>query len=218
MRVSRILLVGLLTTTGCHWCHHKPPSAVTLEARPLQVLEVEDATETALLVQELGLAPVATAGRRVYFRAQGDLLQRLAALDYQVIDTDANDVLTRTMWVLGPRKEAPLHEVGLRILRREKDGWIVSGTLRRLSLLEKLGYRLEELRGREPHPRPILVVLKDRRDVSKVLAVGIDVYAMGPLGDRGFVVNGGAFDDAIDALRAQNFAVHIQVDPAEVTP
>ncbi|MDX1999998.1 MAG: hypothetical protein SF066_19955 [Thermoanaerobaculia bacterium] len=218
MRVSRILLVGLLTTTGCHWCHHKPPSAVTLEARPLQVLEVEDATETALLVQELGLVPLATAGRRVFFRAEGDLLQRLTALDYQVVDTDANDVLTRTMWVSGPSQEAPLHEVGLRILRREKDGWIVSGTLRRLSLLEKLGYRLEELNGREPHPRPILVVLEDRRDLSKVLAVGIDVYAMGPLGDRGFVVNGGAFEDAIDALRAQNFAVKIQVDPAEVTP
>lgn len=218
MRFSLLLLAGLLTTTGCSWCHHSRPPAVTLETRPLQVIEVEDATETALLAQELGLVPIATAGSRVYFRAEGDLRKRLSALDYEVVDTDANEVLTRVMWVAGPRKEEPLRELGLRILRREKRGWFVSGTLRRLSLLEKLGYRLEELKGREPHPRPILVVVENRGDLPKVLAVGIDVYATASIGDRRLVVNGGAFDDAIDALRAQHFTVEIQADPAEVAP
>jgi hypothetical protein len=211
-----LLLVGL-TSSSCSWCDHPPRAGVLLETRPLQSIEVEDATETALLAQELGLVPLATVGRRVYFRAEGELLQRLAALQYEVVETDANEALTRMMWVTGPRDEAPLHQVGLRILRREERGWFVSGTLRRLSLLERLGYRVADPQGREPHPRPILVVV-ERRDLPKVLAVGIDVYAMGPVGDRLFAVNGGAFEDAIDALRAQQFKVEIHADPAEGTP
>lgn len=222
------LTLALATLTGC-CCHRRPPTgdpgAVPTETRPLDVIEVEDPIETALLEQELGLTPVTTVGRKVYFRGDEALLGKLAELGYAVGQEDANEVLQRVMRVRGLEDEAMLDELGLRLLLREERSWVVYGPLARLRTLARLGFTVEDLRrGEEPRPREIVVVLDDPERVGEVARAGVDVYIAGyqPAGQepttdqrRRFVVRGGAFDYAIDALREKGFTVEIEPTPEE---
>lgn len=225
-----VCTVALATSGCCSWCRHPTtpsggnPDAVPVETVPLDVVEVEDAIETALLVQELGLEPITTVGRKVYFRGDDALKTRLADLGYEIRREDANEVLQRVMKAEGPDDEAFMNELGLRILLREKGAWILQGPLARLRALARAGYRLSDLKEREPHPRSIRIFVSGPEQVAEVARAGVDVYSAGFEADspadqyrekRRYVVYGGAFDYAIDALQARGFTVEIEDDPTE---
>ena len=218
---------GLLAG-GCT-CYSKPPwNPPGGEKLPvLESIEVDDPLEAALLQQELGLKPFRVIGRTLYYEDTG-LTERLIGLGYRPARAVPEAVIERVVRVNRRKKadakdELALREAGAEIILRERSYWVIRASLERLRLLGRLGFQLEDLRGREPRPRQVLVQVATLDQVGAVARAGVDIYTVAPAASddyaqrpRGYLVYGGAFDSAVDALREQGFSVTIQPDPPGV--
>lgn len=224
------LAAALMAGGAC--CHYRYPGTGVPGGGPLPVLDsivIEDPLEAALLQQELGLKPYRVVGRTLYYEDTG-LTPRLISLGYQPRREAAAALVERLVRVDRRRKadvreEQALREAGALIVLRERTYWIVRASVERLQLLSRLGFRLEGIDGREPRPRQVLVQVASLEQVGAVARAGVDIYAVGPAPasrayeqkERGYVIAGGAFDNAIDSLREQGFMVSLQPDPPGVT-
>lgn len=227
MRVSvlplrpAILYAGLvlcLLLSACVKDHRggwKPPDPQSL--KPIYHIQVEDAVEAGLLEQEVGLKPAVVRGNTLYYD-DVKLNKQLTELGYRPVPTERADVEYRLIRVARDRDEKDVRDVGVTIVLREQDYWIVRGSLRQLNVLSRLGFRLDELGGREPRPRQVRVKVDTLDLVGDVARAGVDIYTVGREPERhGYVVYGGAFDYAIDRLRDEGFSVQIDPDPPGVT-
>lgn len=192
------------------------------ERAVVSAVEVEDAVEVALLEQEIGLVPVRLDERTLYYVPDAEVSRRLEELGYRPKEVEGAQIYRRVMRASGGGEDE-IREAGVIVLLREKDHRVVYGTIQQLRILARLGVRLEEVR-REPRPRQVRVLVVSSEQVRAVAEAGVDVYSAGPVGDereqtyreRGWVVYGGAFDDAIDRLRELDYDVEVLPDPPEV--
>jgi hypothetical protein len=177
-------------------------------------IEVEDGIEVGLIQQQLGLLPIFVRGPYFYY-TEKVINARLRELGYQPSPVDPLDVLTRVVKVPRRGPEEALREIGVTVVLREPDYWVVRGTLRQLSLLHRLDYEWADLGGWEPRPRQLRLAVSTPEEVREVGAGDIDIYSVAE-SEKGFIIRGAAFDDTIDALLARGFEVEILPDPPGV--
>ncbi len=178
-------------------------------------IEVEDAVEAALIEQELRIRPELVRGRLFYFFGDERTNRRLGELGYQPLPTDPEDIRVRVVRVAQKGTEAELRDIGVTVVLREKQYWVVRATPGQLRMLSRLGYRIEELGEREPRPRQIRLVVARESQVDEIGSLRVDIFGVRRLKD-GYEIGGGAFDDVIDELRARGFEVEILPDPPGV--
>lgn len=230
MKAVWMLAFGGLVVGCASWpcCKHQTgpgPMPPEPEHAVVSAVEVEDAIEVALLEQEIGLMPVRLEERTLYYVPDAAVSRRLEELGYQPKGVDGAQVYRRVMKATGGEDD-DVREAGVTVLLREEDHRVVYGTIQQLRVLARLGVRLEEVR-RDPRPRQVRVLVGSAEDVRAVAEAGVDVYSSAPARaeqeqkrrqryEQGYVVYGGAFDDAIDRLRERDFDVEVLPDPSEV--
>ncbi|MEP6742106.1 MAG: hypothetical protein ABJB61_06360, partial [bacterium] len=153
-------------------------SSVTAKAQPrpdayqkqgkLYRIEVEDADEAGLIVQELKVRPELLRGKSLYYFGNGLINRRLAAFGYTPQSASPDEVFTRIVRIRQSGEETTVRTLGARIILRERETWVVRGTLTQLRLLSSRGYKLEALGNREPQPRRIQLVLHRREEVPRI--------------------------------------------------
>ena len=85
---------------------------------------------------------------------------------------------------------------------------MVRGSLTQLKNLELAGYTLRNI-AHEPRPREVQIRVKTREQIQSVSQLPVDIYTVHE--DReGFLIDGGAFDAQIDALKREGYAVTIR--------
>ncbi len=112
------------------------------------------------------------------------------------------------------RDDAPLGKLGAAsLLLRERDSWVLRGTVKQLRELERAGYVMKEQANREPVPRRIQIVLAQPFDVNNQIGGRVEIVGIQRVrGRRAITVTGEAFDDAIKDLRARGLKVEILPD------
>jgi hypothetical protein len=178
------------------------------QRRQLYSIEVVDADEAALLEQQIKLKPELLRGRSFYYYGDEALNRRLRELGYQPVKEDADVVFTRVVRILRKGEEKALREMGALVLLREPKYWVVRVNHHQSRALKRLGYRVEEIRREEARPRLIRVTAPSREAVAQIVAPLVDIDHVEQSRD-GYVVQGGAFDNAIDELRAKGLKVEI---------
>lgn len=181
----------------------------------LYQIEIEDADEAALIEQELQLHPVLVRGHAFYYYANEKLNRQLVDIGFSPRRIQASEIVTQIVRVSRTRSESALREFGARVILRERDYWIVYVTESQLAALRRGGFRDEPLRPGEPYPRQVKLVVARPGDVREKIAPLIDIYSVEPSKDQ-LIVFGGAFDYAIDELRAKGFRVELLPDPPGV--
>jgi hypothetical protein len=207
--------VVILSIASCPPISGQTPDPGANQARPLYRIEVEDATEAALIEQELKVRPELIQGRSFYYYGDENINKQLRALDYQPALVDPDDVLTRLVRVERKGTEAALRDFGVTIVLREREYWVVRGTPRQLRVLSRSGYKVQELGKWEPRPRQIRLIVSNASQVAEVAGLRVDVYSAQKT-EQGYVIHGAAFDDVIDELQARGFKVEILPDPPGV--
>lgn len=189
------------------------PQPVALESGPpLVAVQVGDAQEAAILVQVLGEQPVTSGGHRLYFDAR--LAERLRGAGFDPVQADPEQVMRRVVRAYG-QSDAGLRAMGVRILLREGEYWVVDGTRQQLRGLQAGGeYRLTGIVDPEPRPRVVRVTVPAPADVQRVYAAGVDVYQAEEDANGRWVVLGGAFEWQIEAMASAGFAVERLPVPA----
>jgi hypothetical protein len=174
-------------------------------------IEVEDADEAGLIAQQLKLRPEILRGTSLYYFGNTLLNRRLAAFGYSPQLTNPDEVFTRIVRLRQRGEEKVVSSLGARIILRERETWVVRGTVKQLRLLSSRGYKLEALGKREPQPRRIQLVLQRHEDVLRI-GGDVEIDHVGKTNDGYLKVVAEAFDDAIDDLRARGFKVEILPD------
>jgi hypothetical protein len=231
---------GLAAAAGCcphHW-KDKPSTPggedggaslelTPQEARPIAAVEVADAAEVALLVQEVKLEPVRREGSSLIYVRDERVEARLEELGYEPRPVNPHDTYRRVVRVDRRGEEDALPAAGVRMINREEDHWVVEGSLAALRGLRAAGYRLRPL-ARELRPREIRVLVAGPDDVRRIAAMDVDVFNVDPVDQptdddptydqretgRGFVLYGTAYDAQIDQLEAAGF----EVERVDTTP
>jgi hypothetical protein len=182
---------------------------------PLYQVAIEDPDEAALITQQLKIAPMLVEAHTMYFLDSGGAAKRLAAAGYEPKRAAAENVESRIVRVPVQGTEAELMATGVTLINREKDYWLISGTLAQLSLLPRMGYSLDPMGG-DPRPREVRVTVPSRADVQAINAMGVDIYgtvaAKDPKG--AIVITGGAFDAQIDAMEKAGYKVERITSPS----
>lgn len=178
------------------------------QGRQLYRIEIADAEEAGLLDQQLKLKPELLRGRAFFFYGDDALNRRLRELGYQPVKEDQDEIFTQVLRVRRKGAEAALRELGALIILRETNYWVVKVNRKQARALTRLAYRVEEFGKEEPRPRLIRVTVKTREEVSQQVALLVDIDHVETAQD-GYRVLGGAFDNAIDELRAKGFKVEI---------
>lgn len=178
------------------------------QRRDLYSIRVADAEEAALVEQQLKIKPELLRGRTFYYYGDKALNNRLQELGYRPMKENRDEVFTRIVRVTRRGRERSLSELGALILLREPRYWVVRVNYHQLRALRRLGYRVQEQGIEEARPRLIRVTIANQADVREILAPLIDIDHVEQTKD-GYVVQGGAFDNAIDELRAKGFKVEI---------
>lgn len=174
-------------------------------------IEIEDADEAALIAQQLKIKPVLVRDRWFYYYGNDELNRRLNSLGYKPSPQNPDEILTRVARIGRKGQEERLRELGVTILLRERTYWIVNGTIRALRSLRNVGYAVADVRV-EPRPRLVHVTVKEESVVKTDVATRIDIHTVQRTRE-GYLVVGGAFDYAIDELRAAGFKVEIVPNP-----
>jgi hypothetical protein len=197
-----------------------PRAAQQNQAEPpkgkLYWVQVEDADEAALIEQELKIKPQLVRDGRFYYYGDQPTNTRLIEIGYEPVSVDPQEVFFRLVRVVRKGSEQTLRDLGAVIVLRERGYWIVRANSRQLRLLTRLGYVVQPLGKQEPRPRQVSISVSNESDVAAVGGLRVDIYSVRK-DPSGFVIYGGAFDDAIDDLRAHGFKVKIEPDPPGVT-
>lgn len=178
-------------------------------------IEVEDSVEVGLIEQQLKIKPVFVRNRALYYYGNEQINELLRRYQYAPVRVNKEEVLTRLAVVRNAHDESDLVNAGATVVLREREYWVVRGTLRQLQLVEQLGFALEEVGLREPRPRQVRIIVPRREQVAEVAALRVDVYDTAK-SEKGYAIMGGAFDDSIDELKAAGFKVEILPDPPGV--
>src|SRR6267143_5212185 len=160
---SLVVVLCLCVPIGCRTA----PPAVQLDLAPRDsarwvAVGAEDAAEDGLLQQQLGatVARVDLDARRAYLVERPGLRERLVASGYEPAAIDRQQVEERVVRVSRRGTEPALLETGVQLINREAGYWVVRGTLARLALLQRLGYRLAPLGADEPRTREVRLTVK----------------------------------------------------------
>jgi hypothetical protein len=220
-RFHQFRLQGLAVALSLVSCTHleRIPDEPKPAGPPLLRIDVEDADEARLVEQELKLRPVRARGRTLYFERTDDSERRLRGAGFEPVAADPEEGAAEVVVVRRTGPETRLTDAGARVLLREKAYWIVRVTPAQRRTLARLDFGIEPLGDREPHPRQVSVTAADATQVREVVALHMDVFHVeGPRkGEKGLVVRGAAFDDGIDALRAERLNVVVLPDLPGVT-
>lgn len=181
---------------------------------PVSRIEVEDATEAALIEQELGVRPLLVRGRSFFYRADPATDRRLEEFGFK--PERGHYAASRVVRVARVKPETALRDLGARVILRERGYWIVSVTDAQVAALRRAGFKDGPLRAGEPRPRQVRLVVRAIEAIRKQIAPRIDVYNV-EAAKEGYTVFGGAFDDAIDELRAEGIPLQVLPDPPGVT-
>lgn len=210
----QMLAAGLALAACAH--AERVPEEPAPAGPPLLRVEAEDADEALLVEQQLKIRPVRASGRTLYFERTADAERLLREAGFEPAAADPEEGAAQVVVVRRKGAEKRLADAGARVLLREPGYWIVRVSPAQRRTLARLGYRVEPLGDREPHPRQVRVAAADADQVRDVVARHVDVFHV-ERGEKGLVVRGAAFDDAIDALRALGLAVEVLPDPPGVT-
>ena len=225
-RLGLICFLLLFAATACK--HAQPPGygtpapGVDLEPprEPILAVSVADSIEAALLEQQLNVVPVRLDGTTLYLYDRGGIGARLADLGYDPQRVNGSQVAQRTVRVsqqgAAPRED--LSKFGVSVINRERDHWVVSGSLAALRALTGAGYQLAPVRDPEPRPRQVRVLARSIEDVGRLGGI-MDIYSVeradrqqqtkgGPV-----IVYGAAFDFEIDRIRELGMEVEILPPP-----
>jgi hypothetical protein len=217
-RTRRFRLPILIAALSLAACAHgdRVPDEPGPGGPPLLRIDVEDADEGLLVEQELKLRPVRARGRALYFVRTADTESRLRGAGFEPVAADPEEGAAEVVVVRRKGPETRLADAGARVLLRERGYWVVRVTPAQRRTLARLDYRVEPLGDREPRPRQVSVAAADPDQVRDVVARHMDVFHV-EKGEKGVVVRGAAFDDGIDALRAEGLDVQVLPDLPGVT-
>jgi hypothetical protein len=150
-------------------------------------------------------------GRNLYYYGDEIINRTLAKYGYSPIVADPDEVFSRVVRV--PRSnEERFRKLGVAILLRERDSFVIKGTRKQVRELERSGYEVREVGDREPVPRRIQISVGTFADINQQIGGRVEVTAVRRTRGRGAIVIGEAFDDAIAELRAKGLKVEILPD------
>lgn len=188
------------------------------EKKKLFRIEVEDAIEAELITQQLKIKPQLLEGRSFYYCGSEQTNKLLAEYGYDPALADPEEVFSRVVRIARKGNEEDLRDLGLTLVLREREFWVVRATLRQLRALRKLGYTIKEIGREEPRPRQIRVTVHSLTQVEEAGKLGIDIYSVtrSEKEREAIYIYGGAFDYAIDELERRGLHVEILPDPEGV--
>lgn len=212
----RLILTAAVLIAACRSSPREPAEVAPVDATPVEVaprdttpwiaVTVDDAAEVGLIEQQLKASVVRVEGNRAYLVDRPGLRERLAGAGYEPVTVDRQQTETRVVRVPRRGSEKELLQSGVDLINREERHWVVRGTLRQLTVLQRLGYEIAPLGPDEPRPREVRLTVKSREDVARVAAMHVDIYSVQREKD-GLVVYAGAFDSQIDSLQAAGYRV-----------
>lgn len=213
--------VAWVLVTGCYpRLEGTPVDLEPNDPRPILSLQVADADEAMLLVQQLDLDVVRMDGLTVYFFEDADQVPQLIELGYELEQQDPYKVFRRVVRIERTAPETSLVASGIKIINREDDYIVVEGEIGQLRALQRSGLQIVGISGHEPRPREIRVIVTSTADVAQIGAMHVDIYSAKPEigkpvdpdaedGGPRIVVYGGAFDYQIDQLRDAGYDVEV---------
>ena len=162
-------LAALLLAVGCH----RGLKGMQVDLKPddprtIHSIQVGDADEIELLVQQLGIEVVRVEDHIVYFFEDPDQLKRLADLGYELQQQNPYNVYRRVVRIDRSIDERSLAEMGVRIINRETEYLVVEATIGQLGALLRAVSRFVAVGGHEPRPRQIRIVVRDPQNVAKI--------------------------------------------------
>jgi hypothetical protein len=189
-----------------------------LEKKKLFRIEVEDAIEAELITQQLKIKPQLLEGHSFYYCGGERTNKLLDDYGYDPVQADPEEVFSRVVRIARKGNEEDLRNLGITLVLREREFWVVRATLRQLRVLQKLGYAIKEIGREDPRPRQVRVTVRSMAQVEQAGKLGIDIYsvARAEKGRDAIYIYGGAFDYAIDELEKHGFRVEILPDPEGV--
>jgi len=194
--------------------HEQATIGAVPQIRRLFRIEVEDADEAGLLQQQLKVKPELLQGTYFYYYGDDNINRILTSYGYSPVVADPEEVFSRIVRIAPQRDDALLSKLGAAtLLLRERDSWVLRGTVKQLRELERAGYVMKEQANREPVPRRIQIVLGQPFDINKQIGGRVEIVGiLRARGGRTITVTGEAFDDAIKDLRARGLKVEILPD------
>lgn len=190
------------------------------DKRPVSSVVVEDAIEASLLQQQLKMDIVKLEGNRLYYYAENTaLMEKLKGLGYtQINSEEAQQVYKKYVSLRLPKRTdttykdlaAALRRQQVQVINRERDHWVIYGTLDALNNLKKSGYVLQNLTY-ELRPREVEVYVTAVEDVQKVAQLGIDVFSTERVkADSTILIHGAAYDYQIDSVKVLRYQVSVK--------
>lgn len=204
-----IVMLVLILVAGCATAPGGGTTDVPLEPprQPIVAVNVGDSVEAALLQEKLAVVPVRVEGGRLYLEDREGVRRNLEALGYEVATVNPYDAHQRVVRIsMGGRAPERVEQLGLQVINREADHWVVRGSLGALRAAVDAGYRISLVRDPEPRPRQVRVTVGSTADVIKLGGL-MDIYNVAE--KRPVVVDGAAFDAQIDRIRSLGFTVEI---------
>ena len=187
------------------------------DKRPVKSIKIDDATEAALIEQELDIEIKHVANNTLYFYSDNeDVLSTLKEIGYQVTDENPTQISYKMVKLVSKDKTAlstekndsilkELQEYRIKLFNREDGYWVIYGSLSDLSRIRDLGFVLEDL-DTEIHPRSVKITVRSESDIQRVNEMGVDIYTTRLEGNY-YVVYGGAYDSQIDLMEASGYQV-----------
>jgi len=185
----------LLFTNFCS-CHRNTKGNMDLEPtdkRPVYHTTVGDADEAEILQQQLLVETQNVMVPDLWFYAKDE--STLKHVYSKVVKSE-------------PLTDEQIKAFKIQLINREKDHFVIRGTLEQLSALQNKGIKLMPL-DYEPRPREVKVIVSRTEDVQKASEAGLDIYSTQIGKEREIIIYGGAFDYAIDAMKNLKFNVSI---------
>ncbi len=211
-------LISVLVLSGCirRWTR---TDLTPTDKRPVYSTIVSDADEAGLLVQEIKIEPVKLERNQLYFHASNDQLNTMRSLGYAFQQSAAPEVTYRVVEIRRTirKTESELARTGVLILNREREFWVVRGTLGQLSALQGAGFQMRVL-TEEPRPREVKIVVPRAQDIQRVNELGVDILSVTPrhglppyeqAAPQRFTIVATAFDYQIDRAKDAGFEVTV---------
>lgn len=205
---------------GISFLFHSCESKVNLELtdkRPVKSIKIDDAAEAALIEQELDIEVKYVANNTLYFYSNNqNTLSQLKDIGYQINDENPTQtsfrmvrLFSKDKMILSREKNTliskELQEYQIKVFNREKDYWVIYGSLSALSRIKELGFVMKNL-DIEIRPRTVKIIVPSKNDIQRVNEMDVDIYSTAQKGKQ-YVIYGGAYDYQIDLMEAAEYQV-----------